>query len=872
MESLYKTLLTYRLLDLELSRVCLDHVKLSFKDLNNLSKILQRTQKAISRRGKRLKASPSLALTPPVASPHNPLLNLYAMLVDNVHKSALVHTRINFSLATLHLAYLLKGNVYLPTETSKIEDFIASSSGSSEDQGAIDRLRSDFGSSTLGCSTVMHRTLFLALAVSPVMLLLPRSYDQSAGKSAILESWIQFGSVTLPPWMVAADDALWKVLLAATQGGDVISHVGDAMTTLQPYMSSSTPAWFSLVSNKPSSNPPSTSRIEVIDSDSDCERNQPPLEPSLPFTSSVEPGPSPAPTPAQVPATSLSLHTPAIIASVSLLTSPPSSADLHLVPSVSMTSSQPVQSSPSISSEAPPHNDLGDSDNAEAGGMPATGAQMTMSPVALPHLPLTADLDAIDPSALTLSHHESTSSDSSSDLSDIASSPPASSRATEPSMEQPTARRSSRVPASKMPPSYPASTGNVRKRKKRDPHQIKKDPTPVPLQVPHSPDFINLTLEDSDNEVTDTVLTFKSINDFVLGDVEVTYPVNSPSPVFTWLPKFHLSKDLKWFYSLHDTVKRSANNGRVSPVEVLSQDAFDVATSAHLLSAIKTKACIHVTAKQRTDAGFMEETFSEICNVNETTTLHDFTIKSGARTRKGTIMDLLAVSAMNPPVALSALHIPSAYDMFPKLRFASDWFAWVKVQGKAYCHVTEFYPVPEMRWAIASTGSAHHYWHYDANGLGMFLRVDTGIKLWFIAVPKNGDFRMFMQPDVMTSFELNESNIDLWDVRVNVLFAGDFFALVLWDYANNYHAFEASIKNRTQARSLLYWIFSSHQFILPSGAITGLDALQSIFCTFLAHHAHLLIHYKCLAAAAKVDGIHKSMNLSDVAAAVSDCV
>ncbi|KAG6912259.1 hypothetical protein DXG01_015876, partial [Tephrocybe rancida] len=125
-----------------------------------------------------------------------------------------------------------------------------------------------------------------------------------------------------------------------------------------------------------------------------------------------------------------------------------------------------------------------------------------------------------------------------------------------------------------------------------------------------------------DNEVTDTVLTFKSMNDFVLGDVEVAYPVNSPSPVFTWLPKFHLAKDLKWFYSLHDAVKRSANNGRVSPVEALSQEAFDVATSAHLLGAIKTKACIHVTAKQRTDAGFTEETFSEICNVNEITTLH----------------------------------------------------------------------------------------------------------------------------------------------------------------------------------------------------------------------------------------------------------
>ncbi|KAG6912458.1 hypothetical protein DXG01_014387, partial [Tephrocybe rancida] len=147
--------------------------------------------------------------------------------------------------------------------------------------------------------------------------------------------------------------------------------------------------------------------------------------------------PSPAPTPAQVPhggATPLGLHALSIIALAPGSTSPPTSADLHLVPSTSMTSSQPVQSSPSLSSETPPHKDLKNGDNAEAGTMPATGAQTTTSPVALPHQPLTADLNTID-------------------------------------------------------------------------------------------------------------------------------------------PRVQLAKDLKWFYSLHDAVKRSANNGRVSPVEALSQEA-----------------------------------------------------------------------------------------------------------------------------------------------------------------------------------------------------------------------------------------------------------------------------------------------------------
>ncbi|GLB40090.1 hypothetical protein LshimejAT787_0706000 [Lyophyllum shimeji] len=52
------------------------------------------------------------------------------------------------------------------------------------------------------------------------MLLLPRSYDQFVGKAAILQSWSQFGSIVRPPSVVAADTAIWKVLFAATKGGD----------------------------------------------------------------------------------------------------------------------------------------------------------------------------------------------------------------------------------------------------------------------------------------------------------------------------------------------------------------------------------------------------------------------------------------------------------------------------------------------------------------------------------------------------------------------------------------------------------------------------------------------------------------------------
>ncbi|KAG6915038.1 hypothetical protein DXG01_013805, partial [Tephrocybe rancida] len=71
-ESLFKTLMIYHLVDLELSRlgcprrvvptssklpVIMDRTKTPFKDLNDLSRLLQRTQKALTGSDKSLKLS-----------------------------------------------------------------------------------------------------------------------------------------------------------------------------------------------------------------------------------------------------------------------------------------------------------------------------------------------------------------------------------------------------------------------------------------------------------------------------------------------------------------------------------------------------------------------------------------------------------------------------------------------------------------------------------------------------------------------------------------------------------------------------------------------------------------------------------------------
>ena len=153
----------------------------------------------------------------------------------------------------------------------------------------------------------------------------------------------------------------------------------------------------------------------------------------------------------------------------------------------------------------------------------------------------------------------------------------------------------------------------------------------------------------------------------------------------------------------------------------------------------------------------------------------DFTIDSEKRTRRGRLIDLCHSLALTKPKALSALHLPSASKTFPFPPFSSDKVAWKEVQGWAYCRSWESYPVSDMRWGLAATGSTHHYWHVDSNGLGTFLRVEAGVKLWFIATPLTGDFDDFLSIDLFTSgFDLGKTNEELWNVEAVVLKAGSF--------------------------------------------------------------------------------------------------
>ncbi|KAG6913905.1 hypothetical protein DXG01_003620 [Tephrocybe rancida] len=172
------------------------------------------------------------------SSSTNPLLSLYADYAQSVERTRLTHTVANLSAASLHLIYLLAGNVYLPSETRQIEITATSLS--------------------VSCRVSYVASIFVF-------------YEQFAGKSAILESWGQFGSICRPSHVAQADAAVWRALFASTKRGNVLVELRSALSELDPAILRSPSPWFKLVSRKPSLRAPiaSTSRIDDIPSDSE---------------------------------------------------------------------------------------------------------------------------------------------------------------------------------------------------------------------------------------------------------------------------------------------------------------------------------------------------------------------------------------------------------------------------------------------------------------------------------------------------------------------------------------------------------------------------------------------------------------------------
>ncbi|KAG6879470.1 hypothetical protein C0992_002356 [Termitomyces sp. T32_za158] len=708
------------------------------------------------------------------------LVRLYASLARRVSERNVYNTLINLTSASIHIGCLLKGNLALPVDTATLEALLLSECNADADQLELVKLHASHGSTSRGRTNSLHNTLYLALAVSPLLLLLPREYNEIGGKELMLSIWNHVGGLRRPPCIVEAEHALWNVLFSTALGADLVPSLQSALHALNRYNSDTSSAWISLVD-------PMKEAAPSLDGLSGTDR---------PFlTEVVDSG------------------------CLSNVANSPSLNDQYNAPSVGLQ--------PSLR-DTEPVVDASDSN--------------------------------IYPSSLVL-------------------------------------RRSARV-TSKDVHSVDAQQFNRSKnmpiiKKKHRAHYNRKPASARPRQL-EDRDFRELDIEQSDDENTEEPLDLSVKAQLVYGDTEVVYD---------------LAVDLDWFYSLDEAV--NASKSRPSAIKIIEYTNYRTMGTSHILSLLRIYACILIINEPHSDAGFSKTTLSEVCRLGSVTTLHDFAFFSENRTRRGSPVDLFRALDVVPPRSISALNLPASDDEFPKLPFASEKFAWSEVRGRSYCDANEQYPVSDMRWALASTGSSHHYWHIDSNGLGTFVKVETGTKFWYIARPKSGDFTEFRDFSIYANdFDFTNANYDRWDVELIVFGPGStldlshipdvntwsglldlltfcnyfdlYCATVNWTFCSQtdgsnsrdeVRSFELAIRNRSRARSIVQWFFRTHDLEDPLGNVfAGSNALSSVYNRYLAIQAHDLMTVVESARFQEFKSDFDHLHPKYVRAAINDCI
>jgi hypothetical protein len=96
------------------------------------------------------------------------------------------------------------------------------------------------------------------------------------------------------------------------------------------------------------------------------------------------------------------------------------------------------------------------------------------------------------------------------------------------------------------------------------------------------------------------------------------------------------------------------------------------------------------------------------------------------------LRDFLDAAAAPDGKSLNGLDFPltSDPDYTP---FATDKVIWQDIRGIEFCK--DEFPTTTKRWGLCATAGSFHKAHIDAEGEGTYIKPDSGVKIWLIAVP-----------------------------------------------------------------------------------------------------------------------------------------
>ena len=122
---------------------------------------------------------------------------------------------------------------------------------------------------------------------------------------------------------------------------------------------------------------------------------------------------------------------------------------------------------------------------------------------------------------------------------------------------------------------------------------------------------------------------------------------------------------------------------------------------------------------------------------------------------------------------LNALNFPMPEQGLNSFSFSTDAAAWNGTKGTADCGDDKALPLANIRWGIAATTGALHWWHLDCEGFGTYVDTRAGLKWWIVGRRKGTEhnFESFGEIDTFFSkrYDMEQPNLDLWDLEAMIL-------------------------------------------------------------------------------------------------------
>ncbi|KAJ2923801.1 hypothetical protein H1R20_g13292, partial [Candolleomyces eurysporus] len=258
-----------------------------------------------------------------------------------------------------------------------------------------------------------------------------------------------------------------------------------------------------------------------------------------------------------------------------------------------------------------------------------------------------------------------------------------------------------------------------------------------------------------------------------------------------YIPCIHLKEDYATWFSIYEACASNytdtrclgqprpkfIDNPQGSLFRCLRQDEYE-AMAAPKVQKILSSQSIVITQSTGPNIRFDASGIASLnTSLTRETDIQDQSIPDEqgdflVRVQRGTPKDLLDCSAAPSEMkkSLNALSFPNPLTGIHPSAYATDIWAFFRTGKDKHCVRT--LPTEDIRFGLAATEGAHHYWHIDSRGEGTFVRVATGKKIWALAAP--------VDPSDVSSTTIWSVDLDVqrlnwskWSAEMILLNAGD---------------------------------------------------------------------------------------------------